>query len=138
MLDSYNPDSNDMRNGNDIRTTDDIHMKYVNLDKNIRKQEKSNLKRSIRRRVEKSRNNRSSDMESDTGSDGLAVNSEGSGRSGDWGPPKIRRKSKSYRKRQENRMSLTDSGISLSKTDLESLSGLSIPRHSTPGKSECI
>lgn len=113
----------------------DLSLKY--FEKNLRKQEKTNIKRSIRRRVEKNRNNtiQSSDMESDNGSDGLAVNSEGSGRSGDWGPPKIRRRSKNYRKRQENRMSLTDSGVSLSKTDLDSLSGLSINTHSTPGKS---
>ena len=112
-------------------------MKYTNLDKSNRRADKGSNKTkrsSIRRRAESMRSFSHSDMESDAGSDGLAVNSEGSGRSGDWGPPQLRRKPKGHRKRTENRMSYTDSGISLSKTDLESLSGLSVGNHCTPGK----
>ena len=111
-------------------------MKYTNLEKSNRRADKqSKSKRSsTRRRAESMRSFSHSDMESDAGSDGLAVNSEGSGRSGDWGPPQLRRKPKGHRKRTEVRMSYTDSGISLSKTDLESLSGLSVGNHCTPGK----
>ena len=118
-----------------IYETNDAAMKYANLDKSNRRQDKGNkTKRSSTRRRAESMRNFSSDMESDTGSDGLAVNSEGSGRSGDWGPPQLRRKPKGHRKRAEVRMSYTDSGISLSKTDLESLSGLSVGTHYAPGK----
>ena len=83
-------------------------------------------KKNTRRRVEQSRNNRRcSDPGSDTGSDGVAVNSGGSGRSGDWGPPKIRQKQKYSRRRTEQRASFTDSGISLAKTDSGDFSELS-------------
>lgn len=71
------------------------------------------------------RDSQYSDVESDTGSDGLAVNSGGSGRSGDWGPPKRRSKPRAGKQRCHSKPSLTDSGISLSKADSGSFSELS-------------
>ncbi|XP_066920259.1 uncharacterized protein [Clytia hemisphaerica] len=86
---------------------------------------KQNAKKNARRRAAESRKAiRCSDGESDT-SDGFTVNSGGSGRSGDWGPPRMRQKPKYSRKRHEHRASFTDSGISLTKTDSGDLSEFS-------------
>lgn len=100
-------------------------MNYSTFEENFLKQTKGNTKRCVRRRVEKARNHQYSDVESDTGSDGLAVNSGGSGRSGDWGPPKRRSKPRAGKQRCHSKPSLTDSGISLSKADSGSFSELS-------------
>ena len=86
---------------------------------------RENTRRHARRRAAESRKSmKCSDAESDT-SDGFTVNSGGSGRSGDWAPPKMRQKAKYSRKRNETRSSFTDSGISLAKTDSGDLSEIS-------------
>jgi len=95
-----------------------------NNNNNNNNNNKSNAKKNVRRRAESRKAMRCSDAESDT-SDGFTVNSGGSGRSGDWGPPKCRQKPKYSRRRQEQRASFTDSGISLTKTDSGDLSEFS-------------
>ena len=133
----YIPESK-MMNTNSTYETED--MNFSSFEENFlnRQQSKNNVKRTTRRRVEQARNNRRcSDAGSDTGSDGVAVNSGGSGRSGDWVPaPKIRQKPKYSRRRiEEQRASFTDSGISLAKTDSGEFSELSshLPTHYDKG-----
>lgn len=104
--------SSKMLGSRDIYQNNISFMNFSTFEEEFIKQKRLKEKRSdIRNRVEKYRNRRSSDLESDTGSDGLAVHSSGSslsggsGRSGDWGPPKQRHKVKANKKRCERRNS---------------------------------
>ena len=106
------------------RSANDIaYMNYSTFEEQfVRQQQRENEKHG-KCNVRKHSHQNASDIESDCGSDGLAVHSSGSslsggsGRSGDWGRPKIRHKTKQIKKRSERRNSLTDSGISISKSD---------------------
>lgn len=117
----YIPESKLMRANSQFSSQKSNVMNYSTFEENYlqNQQSKVSTKRHARRRVEQARNtHRCSDAGSDTGSDGVTVNSGGSGRSGDWGPPKFRQKPKYSRRRNEQqRASFTDSGISLAKTD---------------------